>query len=230
VGDAEFQRKCLDKMHDVSTKEGRTVLFVSHNMAAVISLTGRGIVLNAGQVMFDGATHTAIEKYAQLGNRSNSTSAALGRGKHTAILRVRLLDEIGKPIPNYVPGQPIRLEVTFETDGASSMSLEAFLLDAMRHKLALLSLHQFHGMTLPEQAGRYITLLELEPMWLASGTYMFDVATSKVNIYWDHYVEDALAFDVVYSNPRGRSWDFKHSFGFGALAMAARIEPTFKLQ
>src|SRR5207244_9774870 len=52
VGDAEFQKKCLGKMDDVVTKEGRTILFVSHNMAAVISLTSRGIGVNAGQVMF----------------------------------------------------------------------------------------------------------------------------------------------------------------------------------
>jgi len=55
VGDAEFQKKCLGKMEEVALG-GRTVVFVSHNMAAVKSLTTRGIVLDAGRVVFSGTT------------------------------------------------------------------------------------------------------------------------------------------------------------------------------
>jgi len=227
VGDVEFQKKCLGKMQEVS-KGGRTVLFVSHNMAAISSLTSRGIVLDSGQITFNGRPAEAIESYVQLGHRRLASPAPIGRGKHTAILGVRLLDETGEAVRNYSPGKPIRLEVTFETDGVSSLSLEAFLLDATRHKLGLVSLHHFHGVTLPESAGRYLTLLELEPMWLASGNYIFDVTTSVVNRNWDHYIEDALTFHVIYSNPCGHSWDFKHSFGFGALAMTARVAPKFE--
>ena len=114
----------------------------------------------------------------------------------------------------------MRLEVTLETDGVPSMSVEAFLLDATRHKLGLVSLHQFHGRTLPDSAGRYRTVFELTPLWLASGTYSFDLTTSVINSNWDHYVADALTFEVIYSNPGGQSWDFKHSLGYG-LAVAA---------
>jgi lipopolysaccharide transport system ATP-binding protein len=226
VGDAEFQKKCLGKMSAVA-KEGRTILFVSHNMAAVSTLTTRAIVLHSGRSVFDGPKDQAIEHYARRGNAVDSTPAIVRRGVHTVILGARLIDATGQPVHNYMAGEPMRLEVMFETDGASSLSLEAFLLDATRHKLALASLHQFHGATLPTHPGRYRTLLELEPMWLASGAYSFDITTSLVNVNWDHYVEDALTFDVCYSNPRGRSWDFKHSFGFGAFALAARIEPEF---
>ena len=89
------------------------------------------------------------------------------------------------------------MEISLETDGAPGLSLEAFLLDASRQKLALVSLHQFHGLTLPHKAGRFRTVLELPPSWLASGTYTFDVTTSVVNSNWDHYVEDLLEFEVV---------------------------------
>jgi lipopolysaccharide transport system ATP-binding protein len=68
VGDAQFQKKCLGKMQDVSTKEGRTVLFVSHNMGAVAQLTSRCIVMEAGRVSFEGKTENAIEKYSGLGD------------------------------------------------------------------------------------------------------------------------------------------------------------------
>ena len=63
VGDAEFQKKAIGKMQDVSRSEGRTVLFVSHNMAAVRSLCQRGIVLDKGKVSFDGEVNDAISKY-----------------------------------------------------------------------------------------------------------------------------------------------------------------------
>ena len=63
VGDAEFQKKAIGKMQDVSRGDGRTVLFVSHNMNAVRSLCTRGIVLNQGSIIFDGSVDEAIANY-----------------------------------------------------------------------------------------------------------------------------------------------------------------------
>lgn len=63
VGDAEFQKKAIGKMQDVSEGEGRTVLFVSHNMAAVKKLCRRGVILNNGQVSFIGTANDAVEQY-----------------------------------------------------------------------------------------------------------------------------------------------------------------------
>ncbi len=64
VGDAEFQKKALGKMQDISKGEGRTVLFVSHNMAAVKSLCTRGIVLEHGRMKFDGTIDDALQHYS----------------------------------------------------------------------------------------------------------------------------------------------------------------------
>jgi lipopolysaccharide transport system ATP-binding protein len=72
VGDAEFQRKCLGKMNDVSNKEGRTILFVSHNMAAIKNLCKTGIILKNGLIDFKGDTNTCVDKYASLVNESAS--------------------------------------------------------------------------------------------------------------------------------------------------------------
>ena len=63
VGDAEFQKKCLGKMDEVSRREGRTVLFVSHNMAAIAQLTNRAILLEKGSVAFDGPVAKAVAAY-----------------------------------------------------------------------------------------------------------------------------------------------------------------------
>lgn len=64
VGDAAFQRKCLGKMGDVA-KQGRTVLFVSHNMTAVISLCTRGVWLNQGRIVSEGGTREVVQNYLQ---------------------------------------------------------------------------------------------------------------------------------------------------------------------
>ncbi len=68
VGDAEFQKKCLGKMDDVSKKEGRTVLFVSHNMATVRNLCDRCILLEDGRIAIEASTEKAIEHYLHLNN------------------------------------------------------------------------------------------------------------------------------------------------------------------
>ena len=71
VGDTAFQKKCLGKMQEVSKKHGRTVLFVSHNMSAILQLTSRAIVLDQGRVIFIGPTDKAVERYAgAIGSRS----------------------------------------------------------------------------------------------------------------------------------------------------------------
>jgi lipopolysaccharide transport system ATP-binding protein len=69
VGDAEFQKKCIGKMGDVSKGEGRTVLFVSHNMAAVKSLCNNGIVLNKGIVEHIGEINSCVSLYLGGGNK-----------------------------------------------------------------------------------------------------------------------------------------------------------------
>ncbi len=65
VGDAQFQKKCLGKMQEVSQQQGRTVLFVSHNMAAITQLTSSAIVLSQGRVRFHGPTEQAVEAYGE---------------------------------------------------------------------------------------------------------------------------------------------------------------------
>jgi lipopolysaccharide transport system ATP-binding protein len=108
------------------------------------------------------------------------------------------------------------------------LSVDMVLANAERQRLALGCLQAFHGVTLPRQAGTYRTLLELEPLWLASGEYSLDLATSIANSDVDHYVEGAIPFQVLSCNPGNQSWDFKQSYGFGSFAMRHRRAPLFE--
>ncbi len=87
VGDAEFQKKAIGKMQDISKGDGRTVLFVSHNMAAVKSLCTRGIVLENGIVVFEGRADKSVDYYLQnnLINKLSFENNNLGKYKNEKI-------------------------------------------------------------------------------------------------------------------------------------------------
>ncbi|WP_017260204.1 ABC transporter ATP-binding protein [Pedobacter arcticus] len=87
VGDAEFQKKCLGKMNDVSKGEGRTILFVSHNLTAVETLCNNGILLNSGFLETSGAVEKVVKNYINLSSTStrsiefNSITNPIGNSK-----------------------------------------------------------------------------------------------------------------------------------------------------
>jgi lipopolysaccharide transport system ATP-binding protein len=72
VGDYEFQKKCLGKMNEVSKWEGRTILFVSHQLSMISSLCNRTILMDKGKILFDGNTQMAISTYLKINKNNNS--------------------------------------------------------------------------------------------------------------------------------------------------------------
>lgn len=117
VGDAQFQKKCLGKMENVS-KEGRTVLFVSHNMAAVEKLCQRGIVLNHGEVQFVGSQSDSIAKYLSIKPTSNNSlkerKDRQGSGE-VKVVAIEIRDEKGNILGTVASGQNIDIYLYFET-------------------------------------------------------------------------------------------------------------------
>ena len=106
VGDAAFQKKCLTKIQDVATSQ-RTVIFVSHNMAAIRSLTNRCIVLSTGKVIFEGDQNTSIMKYLETLNLDIKKGTLRGRGSHSTIRSARLINERGEPIEQLSSWNPV---------------------------------------------------------------------------------------------------------------------------
>jgi lipopolysaccharide transport system ATP-binding protein len=116
VGDAEFQRKCLGKMQSVAG-EGRTVLFVSHNLQAVERLCRRGLLLQDGLVNFDGPAVAACRRYAA-GTRTWDFASRLkadarqGDGR-ARITRLDVLDSQGRPTRVLSAGEPLRIRMRY---------------------------------------------------------------------------------------------------------------------
>lgn len=97
VGDTQFQKKCLGKMGDVATKEGRTVLFVSHNMSAIKKLCDRGILLEKGGVKIDGNAYEAVDGYLRSSSDKVSTRKIVDSGS-PSVIEVAIVDELGNPV------------------------------------------------------------------------------------------------------------------------------------
>jgi lipopolysaccharide transport system ATP-binding protein len=125
VGDAEFQKKCLGKMQDVS-KGGRTVIFVSHNMSAVRGLCRKAILLSHGSVIGTGSSETIIDKYLDDSNKDTGLSVDFTQARRDAdigtrvtIDRVRINQGVG-----LWHGRP--LDVEFEFTGIEDVEGVSF--------------------------------------------------------------------------------------------------------
>ena len=102
VGDINFQKKCLGKMGEVATKEGRTVLFVSHNMAAVRTLCNTGILLNSGNLTFTGEVNKAVDEYL---SKISEPKAKSSKSYGTRFVKVTIQDERGNVVDKLEMGE-----------------------------------------------------------------------------------------------------------------------------
>lgn len=130
VGDMSFQQKCLDKMREAAEKEGRTVLYVSHNMNTIRRLCKRCVVLDQGKIIFDGDVDQAIAVYMNHSVKQNEVDMDLTQKSHSSAeeldfgLRMRRLILTDKALPVYEQGEPIRLWMKFHvTKPMENMSL-----------------------------------------------------------------------------------------------------------
>jgi lipopolysaccharide transport system ATP-binding protein len=117
VGDAEFQKKCLNKMQDVG-KEGRTVLFVSHNMSAITRLCQRTILLDEGKILSDGLSHQVVSFYLRAGTSAKAErkwqDIKKAPGNEIARLSaVRIRNEAENISDTFDIREPIKIEIEY---------------------------------------------------------------------------------------------------------------------
>lgn len=119
VGDMAFQKKCLDKMRDVAKKEGRTVLYVSHNMNTIRQLCDRCIVLEKGKLVFSGDVESSISKYLGIGNAVCGSKYDLSQyrrvnDKYGKKCRITYLEFQGKELARFENGEVIRIRLSLD--------------------------------------------------------------------------------------------------------------------
>src|SRR5262249_32278765 len=122
VGDHEFQKKCLGKMHDVAAGDGRTILFVSHNMSALSQLCPRGILLEAGSVKTIGPIKDCVEMYLKSGLHSNPAQAnfPIDPSKPCQYLSAEILHSDGNLGSEFVCDEPVIIRLRLKIREPSS--------------------------------------------------------------------------------------------------------------
>jgi homopolymeric O-antigen transport system ATP-binding protein len=208
VGDMAFQRKCLGKMEDVA-RQGRTVLFVSHNLAAVEHLCHRGIVVQEGTIAFDGDVHKAIQFYLTDTDEHSTVShsvdlvTAAGRSaNYRPLLKgLELFTDEGRPVTAGLRiGAPVTAHIHFLLeDGTESFDVGLGFDDMSGHRiLTAHSLFQpnFHD---GKRVGEQTIICEIPRLTLVPGDYKIRVALNIGGALADA-VDDAARFTVVPSD------------------------------
>jgi len=167
VGDAEFQKKCLGKMGDVASKEGRTVLFVSHNMGAVVSLCKEGLVLQNGGIISYSTANDAVVTYMKSLFNSSTSNEQLSSSK---ILISDVKIESTLENSTFVKSnEPIRIKAMF-SGNLVNPEIMCFLENS---KNQIVSFQKKRGSDLGffEHRGKIALEIEYPPLWLYPGIY-----------------------------------------------------------
>ena len=205
VGDAQFQKKCLGKMEDVSAKEGRTVLFVSHNMGAVITLCNLGIFLNSGEISCNGNIKKVISAYntsyytisnCQPGVLYNIDVEQVDKAKFQ-ILNVTLLDNEYKLKDNLKTWDDVTFRIAFFSPGnVSSGSIEIWFSTSLGFKIAELSTQPLSGVGLSFSSGLSYVDCRIPRIPLAAGEYKISVYMAIPMVDWLYKGDDIGTFVI----------------------------------
>jgi len=207
VGDAAFQRKCLGKMGDVA-KEGRTVLFVSHNMAAVANLCQRAFLLREGVLVKSGRTPDVITEYLHLTEDDSRdgpyrVDERLLREQQAndslqfIIKRIDLLDLQRRPIREIGTGDGLVVRILYRA--ARKFIAPAFMVsigDGYGVELARLSTMPISGYFIESIEGDGAVELVIEELPLAGGNYLLTLGVARANVEWILRLEGVVSLHV----------------------------------
>jgi lipopolysaccharide transport system ATP-binding protein len=214
VGDADFQRKCLGKMQDVST-EGRTILFVSHNMSAILRLTTESIVLNHGNIVKRAPTPEAVDFYLSQGFAEEGQRIwqpdEVDKASDPFIPIAMRVSNLGQPATDTVRSTaPIAVEVEYElTSDVKGLRVGFYLMNT-RGELIFTSFdtddpEDFEKFS-TRPAGKYISRCIIPSDWLNGGRYILGVNASTFRVKRYFQDEHALVFNVDAAGAPGKHW------------------------
>jgi lipopolysaccharide transport system ATP-binding protein len=175
VGDAEFQRRCLGRMGAVA-QEGRTVVFISHNMAAVVGLCTRAILVSGGSVVADGSPDAVVDKYRQSTQVHATTDGPLARSPDGAVelLSVECRSDAGQTV---IPaaGQDVAFELLVRShERIGQLKASIGIENAYGVRVSLLSTHLV-GQTLSLEAPSTTLVCRVPRLPLVPGVYTLSV-------------------------------------------------------
>lgn len=178
VGDAEFQKKAIGKMQDVSKGEGRTVLFVSHNMASIRALCKTGVLLEYGSVKYSGEINDVVDYYleSQCQAKERIIDNIEGKASYLQINEVTVNGENKNPIRLKHDNPVLKLHFSGELKQDVNMAVEFWLKDKNAVPLALYSPSHYSGTTPVIREGHFEINEEIHlPETMNQGEYFGDL-------------------------------------------------------
>lgn len=213
VGDMKFQQKCLGKMGDAANNEGRTVLYVSHNMNTIRQLCERCIVLEKGRIIFIGNTEEAISLYMSRTKSPDIVNECSQIPRNKAIIdeavRVNTITLLNKESPEYAPGEKLSVSVRYQLKRSiDNMAMRMTVEAADKTVVGLATTKP----CLMAKQGDNETELSLALDWLAPGKYIVKFTAYSVNEFGTNQmhdvVENSFAFVKLQSDENNKmSWN-----------------------
>ncbi|PRY48133.1 ABC-2 type transport system ATP-binding protein/lipopolysaccharide transport system ATP-binding protein [Geodermatophilus tzadiensis] len=199
VGDAEFQRKCLGRMEEAGS-EGRTIVFVSHDLDALTSLCRRSLWLDAGQVRASGDTRELVRDYLASGGVAQRDSGPLASGGPITLHGVGVYSAVSRAQAALVRDEPVRIEVDFSAEeDVAGLDLAVFVTTASGVRVLDQALSD--GGPPRISAGRWCVTLEVPPI-LNVGE--FTVGVWFGTAHTDLLDEPVTASFTLFGSDRGR--------------------------
>jgi lipopolysaccharide transport system ATP-binding protein len=217
VGDAAFQKKCLGKMENLACQEGRTVLFVSHNLGAISNLCHRCILLNQGTIAANAETRHALSCYLDLGLRQSAerrwleASAAPGNS-NVRLLAVCVLSR-GRASQEVMIDEPVEVQIEYETQREGlelSTSLHVLhsvggeVLSTANFPSATLGRDEWFGKRLPK--GRFRSNCIFPANFFNEGTYALNVILLNRARSIELFEREVIAFHVRETGAMRAEW------------------------
>ena len=205
VGDAEFQKKAIGKMQDISKGEGRTVLFVSHNMAAVKSLCTRAIVLEHGCTVFEGGTDDAVSFYLSVDKNKNESIIERTDRKGNQKLQfksINFLNNKNEFINDVISGECLKVKIEIHKNSVvnyDKLFLAINFLDS-NFNFALSYTNDEMGISLHKLIKNNFIELEIPNLYLRAGTYNLRVLLTENDTRVENFVdliENAATINVM---------------------------------
>lgn len=205
VGDSEFQKKCLGKMKDVSG-QGRTVLFVSHNMAAIETLCNRAIMIKNGKLVEDGVTKDVITSYIKdntviNSKKLNERTDRVG-GKTFKFASIEFYDSKGNNVDSVISGEYIEIKVGYTSQKAyvnTHLIFGVTFYDNYKEIICSL-LSDEMGCTPVVKEGEGHFILQIPKFSLRGGLYSIRLWATEMDTSFDHaldIIEDAHELNVL---------------------------------
>lgn len=216
VGDAEFQKKAIGKMQDVSKGEGRTVLFVSHNMGAVKSLCNKGIILKNGNVFLNGNIETIVSNYLHSDSYSSykfEWFEDYPRSENTILKGIHILDDSNRQIDQIQTNQNFKIQLTFEILDEQIGGGFTVMLSDVEEKIVFSSIanqsESYYGKTL--QKGEYSASCFIPANFLNDEIFNISIFIFSNRYFNSKLLKNLLRIELLDSNDIRN--DFAGKFG-----------------